>query len=141
MIHKIVVTALLAGTFTFVDQAVTAPIASATAYGSDDTTFNAGVASSSPGANVVDIAQDSIGNTYAAYATFVKKYDPAGNIVWTSPTSSNTIRAIAVTSSGVVYAATAQGFRILSAAGTAWDATNWPKDQNNNSNNQAVSNV
>jgi hypothetical protein len=71
----------------------------------------------------------------------VKKYDPSGNIVWTSPTSSNTIRAIAVTTSGIVYVATAQGFRILNAGGTAWDAVNYPRDQNNNSNNQGITNV
>jgi uncharacterized repeat protein (TIGR02059 family)/LPXTG-motif cell wall-anchored protein len=124
ILHTVIATALLAGTFTVVDQTVNSPTASATANGSDDTAFNTAIASSLPSASVNDTAIDLDGNVYVAYDTFVRKYNSSGGVVWTSPAhpANRSTDVIAVDSSGQVVVGTVQGLWQLTAAG-AWNTT------------------
>jgi hypothetical protein len=122
ILHTVVATALLAGTFTVVDQTFNAPFATATTPGGNDSAFNTALGGSAPNATVTDVARDSSGNVYVAYGSIVKKYDSSGAIVWTSATGSRSIDNIAIDSAGGVIVGTASGlYRVLPTG--SWDAT------------------
>ena len=127
ILHTVIATALLAGTFTFVDQTVNATSAAAATAGGNDTTWNSAiVAAGAPTTSVSDTATDATGNVYVAYSTFIRKYSSAGALLWTSPTiprGNGNINQMAVDSGGNVYASGGIYLNKLLAAGTTWDTT------------------
>ena len=126
ILHTVIATALLAGTFTVVDQTVssqTSPASANTAGGNDTTWNSAIVTAGAPTATVADTAIDTSGNVYVAFASKVVKYSSAGAVVYTSPDTTGTITAIALDNSNNLLVGTTSGARLLSANGATW--TNW----------------
>ena len=77
ILHTVVAAALLAGTFTVVDQTITSNLspANANTAGGNDTTWNSAVATAgAPTDTVADTAIDSSGNVYVAFASKIVKY-------------------------------------------------------------------
>lgn len=116
ILHTVVATALLAGTFTVVDQTVssqTSP-ANANTAGGSDTTWNSAVnTAGAPTASVADTAIDSLGNIYVGTGSVIRKYSATGSLLWTSPVASGDITAITFAATNQLFVGTTSGAGIF----------------------------
>jgi uncharacterized repeat protein (TIGR02059 family) len=126
ILHTVIATTLLAGTFTVVDQTVSSQLspASANTAGGNDTTWNSAVVTAgAPTSEVADTKIDTSGNIYVGTNNVVRKYSPSGSLIWTSPNVGAIVTAIALDASNNVLVGTDWGAGLLSANGLTW--TKW----------------
>ena len=129
ILHTVIATALLAGTFTVVDQTVssqTSPASANTAGGNDTTWNSAVVTAGAPSASVADTLIDSSGNVFVASGTVVRKYSSSGTLTWTSPAvTTGTVTTIAFGATGKIIVGTTNSLGLLNDSGSTVTWSPW----------------